>query len=130
MHSNNLSQIAFPNMWLLVQTPFLYGWKAFWIVLHQKWFCKILWNCWKSSVKIFLKLWYWQIIWYLFVGFETIMLCFVHSVWFTNYVFYAEIWFVKTSNSVMKNEWQVIKLNPKQLLILKILFKISKAFKS
>ena len=52
------------------------------------------------------------IIWSLFPGLKTVMLCSVHYLWFVKYVFSAEIWFVKTSTRVVKYKSQVIKLNP------------------
>ena len=63
------------------------------------------------------KLWYYQIIWYLFAGFNTIILCSVHSIWFVKYLFSAKIWFVKSSTRIMKCKSQVIKLNPVSLTL-------------
>ena len=39
-------------------------------------------------------------------------MCSLHSIWFMKYEFSAEIWFVKTSNRIMKYESQVVKVNP------------------
>ena len=61
---------------------------------------------------MFLKLSQCQIIWYLFAHFSTIILCFVHSVWFVKYVFSAKIWFLKASTKIVKYESPVLKLNP------------------
>ena len=52
-----------------------------------------------------------QITWYLFADFKTIILCYVHSIWFVKHVFSAKRWFVKTSNRIVKCESQVAKLN-------------------
>ena len=60
----------------------------------------------------FLNLCYCQIIWYLIVGFKTIILCSVHSLWFVKYMFSAKIWFMKTSTRIVKYKSQVIKSNP------------------
>ena len=47
----------------------------------------------------------------LFVGFKTLTLCSVHSAWFVKYVFSANIWFVKTSNTISKYQSRVVKSN-------------------
>ena len=39
-------------------------------------------------------------------------MCSLRSIWFMKYEFSAEIWFVKTSNRIMKYESQVVKVNP------------------
>ena len=44
-------------------------------------------------------------------GFNTIILCSFHSIWFVKYVFSAKIWFVKTSTKIVKYESQVVKSN-------------------
>ena len=43
--------------------------------------------------------------------FKTIILCFFHSVRLMKYVFYAKIWFMKTSTRIVKSESQVVKSN-------------------
>ena len=48
---------------------------------------------WKLSIRMFLKLRNCQIIWYLFPGFTTIILCSVHSIWFIKYLLSAKKWF-------------------------------------
>ena len=67
---------------------------------------------WKSSIRMFSKLWQCQTVWYLFASFKTIILCSLHSMRFMKYVFSAKIWFVKTSTRVVKYELEVIKSNP------------------
>ena len=42
---------------------------------------------------------------------KTIILCFLHSVWFVKYVFSAKTWFVKNSTRIMKHKSQIIKSN-------------------
>ena len=69
--------------------------------------------CQKSSIRMFSKLWHYRIIWYLFAGFKTVILCSVHSIWFVKYVLAAKMWFVKTSFRIMKYESQDVKSNPK-----------------
>ena len=68
--------------------------------------------CWKSSIRMFLKLQHCQIIWYLFAGLKIIILCSVDFIWFVKHVFSAERWFVETSNRIMKYESRVVKSNP------------------
>ena len=63
--------------------------------------------CQKLSIRMFLKLWQYRIIWYLFTGFKIIILCSVHSLWFVRYVFSAKIWFVKTWTRIVKCESRV-----------------------
>ena len=58
-----------------------------------------------------LKLWHCWLIWYLFAGFKTLILCSGHSIWFVKYLLSAKIWFLKTSTRIVKCESQVIKLN-------------------
>ena len=70
---------------------------------------------WTLSIRMFLKVWLCRIIWYLFAGFKTITLCSVSSIWFMKYVFFAEIWFVKTSTRIVKYESRVVKSNPGNL---------------
>ena len=67
--------------------------------------------CQKLSIRMFLKLWQYRIIWYLFTGFKIIILCSVHSLWFVRYVFSAKIWFVKTWTRIVKCESRVVKSN-------------------
>ena len=43
--------------------------------------------CWKLLIRMFLKLWQYRIIWHLFAGFKTIILCSVHSAWFVKMYF-------------------------------------------
>ena len=62
-----------------------------------------------------LKLSQCRIIWYLLAGFKTIILCSVHSIRFVKYVFFAKIWFVKTSTGIVKYESRVVKLNSGEL---------------
>ena len=58
---------------------------------------------------MFLKLWHCRIIWYLFVGFKTIILCSVNSIRFVKmWVFLLK--YVKTSTTVVKYESRVVKL--------------------
>ena len=63
------------------------------------------------SIRMFLKLWHCQIIWYLFAGLKTMILCF-----FTLYdswnVFPTKLWFLKTSTRIMKYDSRIMKLNP------------------
>ena len=61
---------------------------------------------------MFLKLRYCGIIWYLFAGINTIILCSPHSLWLKEYVFSAKIWFVKTLSRIVKHESGVVKSNP------------------
>ena len=49
---------------------------------------------------------------YLTTGFNTIILCSVHSIQFVKYVFSAEIWSMKILTRIMKYKSRVIKLNP------------------
>ena len=65
---------------------------------------------------MFLKLSQCWIIWYLLVGFKTIILCSHHAMRFLKYVFFAKIWFVKPSTRIVKYESQVIKLIPWMIL--------------
>ena len=65
---------------------------------------------------MFLKLWHCQTIWYLLAGFTITILCSVHSMWFVKYVFFAKIWFMKTSTRIVKTKSRVIKSNPASLL--------------
>ena len=65
---------------------------------------------------MFLKLWHCQIIWNLFLGLKIIILCFVHTVWFVKYVFFAKIWFVETSVRIVKYESRIVKSNPVESL--------------
>ena len=60
-------------------------------------------------IRIFLKLWHCQIIWYIFVGFKTIMLFSVHCIRFMKWVFSVKIWFLKTSTRIMKYKSWVVK---------------------
>ena len=48
--------------------------------------------CWKSLIRMFLKLWHDHIIWYLFPGLRTIILCSVWSLWFVKYTFFLCIY--------------------------------------
>ena len=62
-----------------------------------------------------LKIWHCQLTWltwYLFVCFETMILITVQSMWFGKYVFSANIWFVNTTNRIVKCESRVVKCNP------------------
>ena len=70
--------------------------------------------CPKSSIRMFSKLWQYQIIdTYLQVTYlKTIILCSVSSIWFVKYVFFAKIWFLKTSTRIVKYESRVVKANP------------------
>ena len=63
-------------------------------------------------ITVFLKLWYCQIIWYLFAGFKVIILCSFHSIWFVKYVFSAKLRFVKPSTRLVKYKSRVLKSNP------------------
>ena len=63
-------------------------------------------------IRMFLKLWHCQIVWYLFAGFKTIILCSVPSIWFVIYVFSGKICYMKTSTRVVKYESRVVKSNP------------------
>ena len=60
------------------------------------------------SIRIFLKLWHCRIIWYLLVGFKTIILCSVHSIRFVKMCFFL-LKYVKTSTRVVKYESRVVK---------------------
>ena len=62
-----------------------------------------------SSIKIFLELWHCRIIWYLFEGFKTTIVCSVHSV---RFVFSTKIWFVKTSTRIVKYKSRIIRSSP------------------
>ena len=62
--------------------------------------------------KMLLELWHYRIIWYLFEGFKTVIVCSVHSVRFMKFVFCAKIWFVKTSTRIVKYESHVATSNP------------------
>ena len=42
---------------------------------------------------------------------KTIILCSVSSIWFVKYVFFAKIWFLKTSTRIVKYESRVVKAN-------------------
>ena len=66
---------------------------------------------WKFLIRVFLKLWYCWIIWYLFASFN-IILCSIHFIWFVKYMFPAKIWFAKTSTIIVKYESRVVKSNP------------------
>ena len=66
--------------------------------------------CQKLLIRMFSKLWQYQIIWYLFAGFRIITLCSVHCVWFMKYLFSAKI-FMKTSTRIMKFKSWVNKSN-------------------
>ena len=68
--------------------------------------------CWTLSIRMLLKLWHFQVIWHLFAGFKTVILCSAHSIWFTKCVLFGKVWFVETSTRIMKYEPQVVKLNP------------------
>ena len=58
-----------------------------------------------------LKFRHYQIIWYLFPGFKTIIFYFVYSIRFGKYVFSAAIWFVKNPTRIVKYEFRVVKSN-------------------
>ena len=61
---------------------------------------KKIWWCWE--LLMFLKLWQCRIMCYLLVGFKTIILCSVLSIWFVKYAISAKIWFVKTTTRIVK----------------------------
>ena len=63
-------------------------------------------------IRVFLKLWHCQIIWYLFAGFKVIILLSVHFIWFVKYVFSAKLRFVKTSTRLVKYKSRVVESNP------------------
>ena len=60
----------------------------------------------------FLKLWHCWLIWYLLAGFKIVILCSGRSIWFVKNVFFAKIWFVKTSTRIVKYESRVVKSSP------------------
>ena len=77
--------------------------------------------CRKPSIRMFSKLSQYGITWFLFAGYlvKDQILCSVYSIWFMKYVFFAKIWFVKTSIKIVKYESRVVKSNPDFLFILK-----------
>ena len=77
--------------------------------------------CRKPSIRMFSKLSQYGIAWFLFAGYlvKDQILCSVYSIWFMKYVFFAKIWFVKTSIKIVKYESRVVKSNPDFLFILK-----------
>ena len=73
---------------------------------------------WQKLLIMFIKLWHYQIIWYLFAGCKSIILFSVHSsIWFMKYLFSAYIYLVETSTRIVKDKLQVAKSNHGILVI-------------
>ena len=68
--------------------------------------------CWILLIRMFLNLWQCQIIWNLFAGSTTIILC-LFTVYGSWNMFFTKIWFLKTSTKIVKHELWVAKTNPK-----------------
>ena len=61
-----------------------------------------------------LKLWHYKIIWCLFAGFKTLVLCSVHSTWLIKYVISVKMWFMKTLARMGKYKPRIVKSNCEQ----------------
>ena len=61
------------------------------------------WCC-KSSRRASLKLWHYQLIWFLVAGLKTIILCSVHSVWFLKHAFTYGPWKFQLESWNMNHE--------------------------
>ena len=80
------------------------------------------------SIKMFLKWWHFLSIWYLFICFKTIILRFVHSLWFVKYIFFTKTWSMKTSTRIVKYESGVLKSNNLGSIAFYILFYLLQFF--
>ena len=61
-----------------------------------------------------LKLRHYKIIWCLFAGFKTLVLCSVYSTLLVKYVISVKMWFMKTLARMVKYEPRIVKSNCEQ----------------